>query len=72
MYWFDFGRLRTLRKNNHLTQKEAGRLIGCTGPTLGRWERGEIPITVEDLARIAEIYKARDFQSFFAERISNS
>ena len=31
MYWFDFGKLRELRKDNHLTQKAAGKLVGCTG-----------------------------------------
>lgn len=71
MYWFDFSKLRELRKDNHLTQKAAGKLVGCTGPTVGRWERGEISITVEDLVKIADIYKVNDFSSFFAERLSN-
>ena len=36
------------------------------------WERGEISITVEDLVKIADIYKVNDFSSFFAERLSNN
>lgn len=67
--WFDFGRLRQLRREKHLTQSEAGKLIGCTKTTLGRWERGEVPITVEDLLRASKIYSDTNFQLFFVERL---
>ena len=68
MYAFDFGRLRTLRRRNHLSQKELGGLIGYSGPNIGRWENGEIPISAEDLAKVSTVLGDSDFQSYFVRR----
>ena len=47
-------RLRAARKRRELTQEEAASILGVTGNTLSRWERGIIgihPARVESLER---------------------
>ena len=52
MYWFDFGRLRTLRKNNHLTQKEAER----TG-------YGQMRSIIDDIPYFNEHFKRNKYRN---------
>lgn len=66
---FNFGRLRTLRKQKHMTQEEAGTLLGCCGATISNWELGITCISVNDLLKISEIYRDDNFFDFFVERI---
>lgn len=72
MFVFNFGRLRMLRRKNKLTQDALGRMLGCTGSVVGRWENGETPITAEDLARISYILGEPNFQSYFYMRESEN
>ena len=36
-----------------MSQKELGRLLGCTHALISNWERGESPVKSDDLPRIA-------------------
>lgn len=71
MILFDFDRLRRLRKQKHLTQNDAGNLFGYAGDTVGRYERGDIPISVTELIRFSEVYGDKHFHNFFVERIGD-
>ena len=66
---FNFGRLRTLRKQNHMTQSQVGALLGCSGTTVSNWERGLTCISVNDLLKLSEIYHDDNFSDFFVESI---
>lgn len=71
MILFDFDRLRRLRKQKRLTQNGAGKLLGYSEATIGRYERGDIQITVTELIRVANIYGDTHFNNFFVERIGD-
>ena len=71
MILFDFDRLRRLRKRQGLTQNGAGKLLGYAGATVGRYERGDIQITVTELIRVANIYGDKNFKNFFVERVGD-
>lgn len=71
MILFDFDRLRRLRKRQGLTQNGAGKLLGYAGATIGRYERGDIPISVIELIRISKVYGDKHFHNFFVERIGD-
>lgn len=43
--------LKRLRRENHLTQLELGRLVGQSARVISSWERGETVISLEDAAR---------------------
>lgn len=49
-------RLRALRENKGLTQKEVGSLIGITDAAVGMWEQGRRLPDAETMARLAEIF----------------
>ena len=66
---FNFGRLRTLRKQNHMTQAQVGTLLGCSGATVSNWELGLTCISVNDLLKLSELYHDDNFSDFFVENI---
>lgn len=66
---FNFGRLRFLRKQHHMTQEQVATLLGCRGATISNWELGLTCISVNDLLKISEIYNDDNFSDFFVERI---
>ena len=66
---FNFGRLRTLRKQNHMTQAQVGTLLGCSGATVSNWELGLTRISVNDLLKLSDIYHDDNFSEFFVESI---
>lgn len=50
-------RIRDLREDNDLTQKELAKLLGCTQQTYSRYETGEITIDINSLIKLAKFYK---------------
>lgn len=46
------------RKARNLSQQTVGAALGVAHTTIGRWENGDVPITVQDLERLAELYAA--------------
>ena len=49
-------RLKTLRKQANLTQKETAEMIGISQPAYGDWERGVKKPSHENLIKIAKFY----------------
>ncbi|HEM3598272.1 TPA: helix-turn-helix transcriptional regulator [Streptococcus suis] len=49
-------RLKTLRKQANLTQKELAEKIGISQPAYGDWERGVKKPTQDNLVKIAKIF----------------
>ena len=49
-------RIRDLREDNDLTQKELAKLLGCTQQTYSRYETGEITIDINSLIKLAKFY----------------
>jgi transcriptional regulator with XRE-family HTH domain len=56
--------LRQLRETKGLSQAELGRMLGLSGPTISRYERGEMQIDADDLPRFAELLGAHPAQFF--------
>jgi len=56
---FDFGiRLKKLRENRGLTQKEAAHLIGVSRTSVIGYETGEKTPKLSTLVRIAKVYRS--------------
>ena len=49
-------RIKELRKEFELTQKELGRLIGKTNHTINKWEKNINDIPSEDLEKLCDIF----------------
>lgn len=50
-------RFRYFRKERGISRKTAAEMIGITPRTLASYERGEREITVDKVAKMAEVYK---------------
>ena len=50
-------RIRDLREDNDLTQKDLAKLLGCTQQTYSRYETGEITIDINSLIKLTKFYK---------------
>ena len=50
-------RIRDLREDSDLTQKDLAKLLGCTQQTYSRYETGEITIDINSLIKLAKFYK---------------
>ena len=72
MLEFDFYRLKTLRKEKHLPQSDLGKLLGCSGANIGRWERGDTSIPAEYFAKFISTVGDNNISKFFYERIDNN
>lgn len=66
---FDFGKIRTLRRKNHLKQAELGERLCCSGPCVSKAELGMSAVTADNLARMADIFGIHDMNVFFVNRI---
>ena len=62
---FDYGKLRTWRKGNKLTQNEVGARLGVDGTKISRWELGVTPISAEDFSKLASMYNANIYEAFY-------
>ena len=59
-------RLRTLRKERHLTQTELARQIGIQQSDLSRMEKGEYRVSLDSLFKILSVFDV-SFNDFFVE-----
>ena len=48
--------LKKIRKENKLTQKQVGDILGCDASTVSRYENGVLEMTPAILGKLAEIY----------------
>ena len=69
MWVFDFDRLRQLRKQRKMHQKDGGAQLGCTASSISKIELGETAVTAEDLARLANIYGDKNLADFFVQKV---
>lgn len=51
-------RLEVFLKSKHVTRRQAGEAAACTGATIGRWIRGEVPYSILVLAELRRTYGA--------------
>ena len=49
-------RIRNIREDKDLTQKQIGTLLNCTQQTYARYESGEITIDIYSLIKLAQFY----------------
>ena len=49
-------RIKDLREDNDLTQKEIANILNCTQQTYSRYETGEIKIDINSLITLARFY----------------
>jgi transcriptional regulator with XRE-family HTH domain len=60
-------RLRSLRKERHLTQTELARQIGIQQSDLSRMEKGEYRVSLDNLFKILAVFDIA-MQDFFADK----
>lgn len=74
LLWFDYGKLKKLRRQLGLKQNEAVMLFNqvsgsdVSAATLGNWENGRTNITVKDLMLLTRVYGVSDISRFFYEK----
>lgn len=51
-----YKRIRDLREDHDLTQKELGAILRCSQRVYSNYERGELDIPTEILVRLADYY----------------
>ena len=49
-------KIRDMREDKDLTQKQISKLLNCTQQTYSRYETGEIIISIYDIKKLAEFY----------------
>ena len=49
-------KIRDIREDKDLTQKQISQLLNCTQQTYSRYETGEITIDINNLIKLAEFY----------------
>ena len=49
-------RIRSIREDKDLTQKQIGTVLNCTQQTYARYESGEITIDIYNIIKLAEFY----------------
>lgn len=49
-------KIRDIREDKDLTQKQIGELLNCTQQTYARYESGEIIIDIYNLIKLAKFY----------------
>lgn len=49
-------RMRTLRENSHLTQRQLAEYLGLRQQTYSRYERGELIPSLASMAALADFY----------------
>lgn len=52
-----YPRIRQLREDHDLTQREMGQILSCSQRVYSNYERGELDIPTEILIRLADFYK---------------
>jgi transcriptional regulator with XRE-family HTH domain len=51
-----FQRIRNLREDNDLTQKQLAKLLNVSQATYSRYEQGELDIPIQSLIKLAQYY----------------
>lgn len=49
-------KIRDIREDKDLTQKQISKILNCTQQTYSRYETGEITININDIIKLAEFY----------------
>ena len=49
-------RIKEMREDKDLTQKQISKLLNCTQQTYSRYETGEITIDINNIVRLAKFY----------------
>lgn len=49
-------KIREIREDKDLTQKQVSKILNCTQQTYSRYETGEITIDIFNLIKLAEFY----------------
>lgn len=49
-------RLKELREDRDISQKEIGEILNCTQTAYGKWENGKRDIKIDDLITLARYY----------------
>lgn len=52
-----YKRIRDLREDRDLTQKQMGELLSCSQRVYSNYERGELDIPTEILIKLADLHK---------------
>lgn len=52
-----YKRIRDLREDKDLTQKQMGEILSCSQRVYSNYERGELDIPIEILIKLADFYK---------------
>ena len=52
-----YKRIRDLREDNDLTQKQMGEMLSCSQRVYSNYERGELDIPTEILIKLADFHK---------------
>ena len=61
-------RLKALREQAHLTQREVAKLLDVDEPTVSRWESGRRPLPPEVIEKLARVFKVSSWQLFLARQ----
>lgn len=64
-------RLRELRRERGLSQRQAAARIGVRKSSISRWEGGLVVPNAENLRKIAKAYSA-DFEEYFMDRTESA
>ena len=49
-------KIRNIREDKDLTQKQISKILNCTQQTYSRYETGEITIDINNLIKLADFY----------------
>ena len=64
-----YSRIRNLREDNDLTQKQMGEILSCSQRVYSNYERGDIDISTATLCKIADYYSVS--VDYLLERTDN-
>ena len=65
-----YRRIRDLREDKDLTQREMGEILSCSQRVYSNYERGELDIPTEILIRLADFHNTST--DYILERTDNS
>lgn len=57
MFFMQYKRIRDLREDKDLTQKQMGEILSCSQRVYSNYERGELDIPTEILIKLADFHK---------------
>lgn len=57
--------LKAWRKYRRLTLEQVGNILGITAQAVHKWEAGKVPVTLENLALLAQVYQTEPAMLLF-------